>query len=165
MKPKNLFMTICIVCAVCVAGCERYERHMECVIWENDSSYDLDITIFLQDSDMWNFALPRTTRQTIYEGRTYYTSSRSNGNGDFLPSAASWTPVDHYNWRCRSGYIDSVHIKDAKLDTMLLTATRIPPVLCNPDIYEKRYQSDKRIFLLSITDSLLKETYSQYIEN
>ena len=73
MKLKNLFMTICLVCAVCVVGCERYETHLESVIWENDSSYDLDITIFLQDSDMWNFALPRTTRQTIYEG-TYYIS-------------------------------------------------------------------------------------------
>lgn len=163
MKPKNLFMTICIVCAVCVAGCERYERHMECVIWENDSSYDLDITIFLQDSDMWNFALPQTTRQTIYEG-TYYISLRPKVNRD-LPTGEARTPVDHYNWRCRSGYIDSVHIKDAKLDTMLLTATRIPPVLCNPDIYEKRYQSDKRIFLLSITDSLLKESYSEYTKN
>ena len=164
MKPKKLFMTICIVCAVCVVGCERYETHLESVIWENDSSYDLDITIFLQDSDMWNFALPRTTRQTIYEGRTYYTSSRSKVNRD-LPLAEWWTPIDHYNWRCRSGYIDSVHIKDAKLDTMLLTAACVPPVLCNPDIYEKRYQSDKRIFLLSITDSLLKEAYSQYTEN
>ena len=163
MKPKNLFMTICLVCAVCVAGCERYETHLESVIWENDSSYDLDITIFLQDSDMWNFALPRTTRQTIYEG-TYYISLRPKVNRD-LPTGEARTPVDHYNWRCRSGYIDSVHIKDAKLDTMLLTATRISPVLCNPDIYEQQYQSDRRIFLLSITDSLLKEAYSQYIEN
>ena len=163
MKPKNLLMTIWLVCAVCVAGCERYETHLESVIWENDSSYDLDITIFLQDSDMWNFALPRTTRQTIYEG-TYYISLRPKVNRD-LPTGEARTPVDHYNWRCRSGYIDSVHIKDAKLDTMLLTATRIPPVLCNPDIYEKRYQSDKRIFLLSITDSLLQDAYSQYTEN
>ena len=163
MKPKKLFMTICIVCAVCVSGCERYETHLESVIWENDSSYDLDITIFLQDSDMWNFALPRTTRQTIYEG-TYYISLRPKVNRD-LPTGEARTPVDHYNWRCRSGYIDSVHIKDAKLDTMLLTATRISPVLCNPDIYEQQYQSDRRIFLLSITDSLLKEAYSQYIEN
>ena len=163
MKLKNLFMTICLVCAVCVVGCERYETHLESVIWENDSSYDLDITIFLQDSDMWNFALPRTTRQTIYEG-TYYISLRPKVNRD-LPTGEARTPVDHYNWRCRSGYIDSVHIKDAKLDTMLLTATRISPVLCNPDIYEQQYQSDRRIFLLSITDSLLKEAYSQYIEN
>ena len=163
MKLKNLFMTICIVCAVCVSGCERYETHLESVIWENDSSYDLDITIFLQDSDMWNFALPRTTRQTIYEG-TYYISLRPKVNRD-LPTGEARTPVDHYNWRCRSGYIDSVHIKDAKLDTMLLTATRISPVLCNPDIYEQQYQSDRRIFLLSITDSLLKDAYSQYTEN
>ena len=154
MKPKTLCMTLCIVCAVCVAGCEKYEEHMECVIWENASSYDLDITVFVHNSDnsdMWNFALPQTARQTIYEGRTYYTSSRPNVNGD-LPTGEGWTPIENYNWRCNSGYIDSVQIKDAGVDTMLLPAACIPFVFCYPDMYEKQYQSDKSLFLLFFTD-------------
>ena len=133
MKPKKLFMTICIVCAVCVAGCD------------DDRS-----------SEHPGTPLPTGPYHFVIEE-----------NHD-VECCGIKDPLANLEWL----QVDTAHDQYLRywcvylaLDTMLLTAACVPPVLCNPDIYEKRYQSDKRIFLLSITDSLLKEAYSQYTEN
>ena len=35
MKPKNLFVTVCVLCALCVAGCEKHEQKQ--IIVDNTS--------------------------------------------------------------------------------------------------------------------------------
>ncbi len=114
---KILFLVLSVVLCVCLLGCERYEMRIEQVVWQNDTPYDLNISVYINGSDTWNFSIERDAESMIYN-QTYKQYSFSERIKTDQPT--HFLPFEWSNWLCDQGLIDSLVIYDAESGAELM---------------------------------------------
>ena len=152
MKPKNLFMAVCVLCALCVAGCKGYEERMEQVFWQNNTSHNLFVKIYTNNGE-WKFDLMKGNEKMIYDNK--YKSLVSSIE-TFNPS--HYPPFEG-NWKCDVGTIDSVVFENKDTGERLKTCSCFLDSVYNSykplsqvNCYEIICSETKTIYTFDITD-------------
>lgn len=152
MKPFAVFLPI-LLCAG-LLGCEKYEERVEQVVWRNDTSYDLNIAVYIHDGDVWPITIERGTGFMAYD-QTY--KSYSLSEREKLCAPAHYLPFQRPNWLCGRGQIDSLVISDAATGLERMRCNKRHPSY-NPFLDSNCYLwksiANGTVFTLSITDKM-----------
>lgn len=109
-------IAVCIVCAVCVVGCERYEERVEQVVWQNNTSHNLSVKVYTTNGE-WNFDLMQGSEKMICNQKY---KSLDPDIDTFNPS--HYPPFDAH-WACDFGMIDSVVFENKDTGERLKTCS------------------------------------------
>lgn len=120
---KRVVLLILLPCT-CLLGCKRCEERIEQVVWQNRTSYGLNIAVYMHDDDIWSVSIEKGAEIMVYN-QTYRLCPPSKKVKSNEP--AHYLPFEGPNWLCERGQIDSLIISDAATDLELMRCKKQYP--------------------------------------
>lgn len=150
---KRVVLLILLPCT-CLLGCKRCEERIEQVVWQNRTSYGLNIAVYMHDDDIWSVSIEKGAEIMVYN-QTHRLCPPSKNVKSNEP--AHYLPFEGPNWLCERGQIDSLIISDAATDLELMRCKKQYPSyrpFLDRGNYSQEYIARGTVFTIGITDKM-----------
>lgn len=130
---KILFLALSVVLCVSLLGCKKGTTLVDTIVWQNDTSHDLAVTIYTINGE-WKFGL--NSGESVVVCRYSY---RTSGEIDYFQPI--YKPPFCENWKCDKGTIDSVVFVNVATNEKLTTCSNAGNASYKPLAYDNCYES------------------------
>ncbi len=151
---KSFIVLLILLPCVCLLGCKKYEERIEQVVWENRTSYVLNIAVYIHDGDIWTIPIEKGAEVMVHN-QTYRLCQIPKNIKSNEP--AHYLPFEGPNWLCERGQIDSLVISDAATDLELMRCKKQYPSyrpFLDRGSYSQEYIDKGTVFTIGITDKM-----------